>query len=66
MYFNPGVKISNAIHLGSGCVLSKNLEKKGMYVSQSLRHIDNSLEKVKEKLKKVNDFKLIEPVYNKK
>lgn len=64
--FNPGVKISNAIHLGSGCVLSKNLEKKGMYVSQSLRHIDNSLEKVKEKLKKVNDFKLIEPVYNKK
>jgi acetyltransferase-like isoleucine patch superfamily enzyme len=50
--FNPGVSVSNAIHIGSGSVISKNLEKPGMYVNQGLRFIENDFEKVKEKLKK--------------
>ena len=34
-----------------------------MYVGQGLRYIDNDLEKVKSKLKEVEDADLIEPVY---
>lgn len=63
--FNPGVKVGNAIHVGSGSVVSKDLEKPGMYVSQGLRHIENSLDKVKSKLKKVKDHGLVEPIYKK-
>ena len=61
--FNPGVKVNNRIHIGAGSVISKDLEKPGMYVSQGLRHIDNDLEKVKSKLKKVKEPHLVEPVY---
>ena len=61
--FNPGVKVANAIHIGGGSVVSKDLEKPGMYVGQGLRYIDNDLEKVKSKLKEVEDADLIEPVY---
>lgn len=61
--FNPGVKVTNAVHIGGGSVISKNLEKSGMYVGQGLRYIDNDLEKVKTKLKKVEEPKLVEPVY---
>ena len=61
--FNPSVTVANAIHIGSGSVISKDLEKPGMYVGQGLRYIDNNLEKVKSKLKKVEDANLIEPVY---
>lgn len=63
--FNPGVKVGNAIHVGSGSVVSKDLEIPGMYVSQGLRHIENSLDKVKSKLKKVKDHGLVEPIYKK-
>jgi len=63
--FNPGVKVGNAIHVGSGSVVSKDLEKPGMYVSQGLRHIENSLDKVKSKLKKVKDHGLVELIYKK-
>ena len=63
--FNPGVKVGNAIHVGSGSVVSKELEKPGMYVSQGLRHIENSLDKVKSKLNKVKDHGLVEPTYKK-
>lgn len=63
--FNPGIKVSNAIHIGAGSVISKNLDKSGMYVSQGLRFIENDLEKVKAKLKKVEGFELVEPVYTK-
>lgn len=64
--FNPGIKVNNAIHIGAGSVISKNLEKSGMYVNQGLRFIDNNIEKVKSKLEKVNDLDLVEQVYTKK
>jgi len=61
--FNPSVKVANAIHLGAGSCISKNLDKKGMYVNQGLRHIDNNIEAIKSKLTKVDDPNLIENVY---
>ena len=63
--FNPGVKIANAIHIGGGCTISKNLENPGMYVNQGLRHIENDIEIVKNKLTKVEGFELMEKVYKK-
>ena len=64
--FNPGVTIGNAIHLGAGSVVSKDLSEPGMYVGQALRHIDNSLESIKQKLVKIDDNTLVEEVYTKK
>jgi len=61
--FNPGVKVSNAIHIGGGSVISKSLTQSGMYVGHGLRFIENDLEKVKAKLKKVVSFELVEQVY---
>lgn len=63
--FNPGVKIADAIHIGAGSVISKDLVDKGMYVGQGLRFIDNSIDIIKSKLTKVENFDLIEPVYTK-
>ena len=63
--FNPGVKVSNAIHIGAGSTISKNLEKQGMYVGQGLRYIENDLECIKNKLQKVDVKNLVEPVYEK-
>ena len=63
--FNPGIKIANAIHVGGGTVISKNLEKPGMYVGQGLRFIENNINVVKSKLKKVDDNNLVEEVYYK-
>jgi acetyltransferase-like isoleucine patch superfamily enzyme len=64
--FNPGVTVASAIHIGGGSVISKDLEKPGMYVGQRLRHIENDLNKIKGKLKKIDNDNLIEPVYTKK
>tara|TARA_B100000767_G_scaffold120944_1_gene115310 strand:+ start:131500 stop:132234 length:735 start_codon:yes stop_codon:yes gene_type:complete len=61
--FNPDVTVANAIHIGGGSVISKSLEKPGMYVGQGLRYIENDLEKVKSKLKKVEAPNLVETVY---
>lgn len=36
----PGVSIKDNITLGAGVVVSKPLEKSGLYVNQALRHID--------------------------
>ncbi len=63
--FNPGVKVGNSIHIGAGSVISKNLTEKGMYVNQALRFIDNNMNKVKDKLTKVNEDFLMETVYTK-
>ena len=51
--FNPGVSVGNSIHIGAGSVISKNLDSPGMYVSQGLRHFENSLEKIKSKLQNI-------------
>jgi acetyltransferase-like isoleucine patch superfamily enzyme len=64
--FNPGVVIGSRIHIGSGAVISKDLKDPGMYVNQSLRYIDNNLEKVKSRLRPVEGVELVEEVYRKK
>ncbi|MCL5127257.1 hypothetical protein [Algibacter sp. L4_22] len=64
--FNPGVSVNNAVHVGGGSTISKNLIAPGMYVGQTLRFIDNNLEKITNKLNKVEDPGLIEQVYTKK
>ncbi|MEJ1221499.1 acyltransferase [Sediminicola sp. 1XM1-17] len=61
--FNPGVVVNEAIHIGAGSTVSKNLVESGMYVSQSLRYIDNDMEKVKSKLDRMDDFQSVEEVY---
>ena len=63
--FNPGIKVSNAIHIGAGSSISKNLDKDGMYVGQGLRYIENDLERIKNKLQKIDVKNLVEPVYEK-
>lgn len=60
--FNPGVTVNNAIHIGGGSVISKDLIEKGMYVGQALRFINQDYESVKGKLTKV-DADVIEEVY---
>ena len=62
---NPGVNICNGVHIGAGTVISKNLDIPGMYVGQGLRYIENSIDDIKKKLKKVEGYKLIEDVYTK-
>ena len=63
--FNPGVSIGSKIHIGAGTVISKNLTEPGMYVNQGLRFIENDMEKVKSKLRPIEDDQLIEQVYTK-
>jgi acetyltransferase-like isoleucine patch superfamily enzyme len=63
--FNPGVRVANAVHIGGGCTISKNLDKSGMYVNQGLRYIENDLENIRKKLTKVEGFDLVEEVYKK-
>ena len=63
--FNPGVKVANAIHIGGGSVISKNLDESGMYVGQGLRFIENDIDSIKNKLTKVADKNLIEEIYKK-
>ncbi|UPS92550.1 hypothetical protein [Bizionia sp. M204] len=63
--FNPGVVVNNAINIGAGSIISKNLMEKGMYVSQKMRHVDNNIITIRSKLKKVKGHNLIEEVYSK-
>lgn len=63
--FNPGVKVLDAIHIGAGSVISKNLEESGMYVSQGLRFVSKNIGDIKSKLQKVEDENLVEDVYYK-
>lgn len=63
--FNPGINVSDAIHIGGGSVISKSLDRPGMYVGQGLRHIEQSFDNIKSKLNKV-DMDLVETVYEKK
>ena len=63
--FNPGVSVGNSIHIGAGSVISKDLDKPGMYVSQGLRHIENSLEKIKSKLQFSHKHPLGNDIYTK-
>lgn len=64
--FMPGIKIGNAINIGANCCISKSLEVSGMYVSQSLRFIENDIDKLRKKLNRVEGHDLCEEVYEKK
>ncbi|TXD83954.1 hypothetical protein ESY86_07900 [Subsaximicrobium wynnwilliamsii] len=64
--FNPGVNVANAVHIGGGSVISKDLDQPGMYVGQGLRYLENNLETIKLKLDRIEDSDLIEEVYSKK
>lgn len=60
---NPALTVSNAISIGAGSVVAKNLTEKGMYVNQQLRFIEQDFETTKAKLKKVEVDNLVEEVY---
>ncbi|WP_422355565.1 acyltransferase [Roseivirga pacifica] len=62
---NAGIAIANGITIGSGSCVSKNLDQKGMYVSQPLRFFEKDYEASKARLKKVEDDSLVEQVYTK-
>jgi serine acetyltransferase len=64
--FMPGVKVADAIHIGANCCISKSLVEPGMYVSQSLRFIENDIDKLRKKLDKVEGYDVCEEVYEKK
>lgn len=61
--FNPGVQVGNAIHLGGGTVISKDLKEKGMYVGQGLRFVPNNIDAVRTKLDKAQVDSLVDEVY---
>jgi acetyltransferase-like isoleucine patch superfamily enzyme len=62
---NPGVTIKNGVSVGGGGVISKNLNKQGMYVNQELRFIETNLNQIKSKLTEVKHNNLVEKVYTK-
>lgn len=64
--FNPGIKVNDAIHIGAGSIVSKNLIEQGMYVSQSLRRLEYKPLEIRKRLEKLEDKDLIEEVYLKK
>ena len=63
--FNPGVKVADAINIGANSVISKDLKKPGMYVNQTLRHIETDINQTRKKFKKVTTKGLIEEIYTK-
>lgn len=63
--FNPGIRVSNAIHIGGGSIISNDLQEPGMYVGQKLRFLKKNIEDVKAKLFKIEEDNLIEKVYKK-
>ena len=64
-FINPGVTIADAISIGGGSSVAKNLTQKGMYVSQELRFVEQDFETIKTKLSKVDVEGLVENVYHK-
>lgn len=65
-FINPGVKITNAVSIGGGTSVAKDLVKKGLYVSQKLRYIEQDFEALKQKFEKVDEEGLIEEVFKKR
>lgn len=63
--FNPGVTVGSSINIGGNAVVSKDLTKPGMYVSQPLRYIETDIDKTRAKLTRVQEEGLIEEVYTK-
>lgn len=61
---NPGVEVGDAINVGGNACLSKSIYEPGMYVAQPLRFIPNSISKIKSKLQKNDNYKIVK-VYEK-
>ncbi|MEN7551990.1 hypothetical protein AAG747_29010 [Rapidithrix thailandica] len=64
--FNLGVKVVDGVTIGSGAIVSKSLNKKGLYVSQRLRHIETNADMAKASLFKIDKEGLCEEVYEKR
>lgn len=56
---NPGVTIADKVNVGGNACVSKSLLEPGMYVSQGLRFIPNSMAKLKSKLQKNEDYTIV-------
>jgi len=63
--FNPGIRVEDAIHVGAGSCVSKDLLEAGMYVAQPLRFIRNDIDSIKQRLSKVTVEGLSDIVYSK-
>lgn len=61
---NPGVEVGNSINVGSNSCISKSIYEAGMYVAQPLRFIPNSINSIKSKLHKNDNYKIVK-VYEK-
>jgi len=61
---NPGVEVGDAINVGGNSCVSKSIFEVGMYVAQPLRFIPNSLNNIKNKLQKNDNYKIVK-VYEK-
>lgn len=64
--FNPGVEVANNISIGSNVCVSKSLKRPGMYVAQSLRHIEKEIDSIRHALTPVDKEPLVDEVYEKK
>ncbi|RMG84291.1 MAG: hypothetical protein D6714_08240 [Bacteroidetes bacterium] len=62
--FNPGIYIADGCTVGAHVCVSKSLLKRGMYVAQPLRMINQDINKIRFRLKRDYDH-LIEEVYEK-
>ncbi len=64
--FNPGVCVTNNVEIGSQSCVSKDILIPGLYVSQSLRHIERNYLDRADGLEPVNLPNLSEPVFLKR
>jgi acetyltransferase-like isoleucine patch superfamily enzyme len=62
-FSNPGIKVSDRIHIGGNSSISKDLTESGMYVNQGLRYINISYEEIKNKMTKLKVNGLVDDVY---
>ena len=59
---NPGVRISNAITVGSHSTVAKSLAEPGVYVNQPLRYLPLDYEESLNKYRKVNMSNPVEKI----
>lgn len=51
-FFNPGVNVTDSVHIGGNSAISKNISAPGMYVNAPLRKIDINYAGIKSKFSK--------------
>lgn len=63
---NPGVTIADGVTVGSHVCVSSSLLKKGMYVSQGLRFIPKDINDIRSNYEKIQNYTLVDEVYERK